>query len=71
MIRYIVTQIIDRWPVGADVTERYTTETALRLVGEGFLEAVDDEESTPEPEPTPAPEVALDEPEAPAGEGGE
>lgn len=42
MTRYIVKEIIDRWPVGEDVTGRYTPEVAQRLVDEGFLDAVDD-----------------------------
>lgn len=49
-MRYRVVQIIDRWPVGEDVTERYTPEVAQRLVEEGYLEEVDD---TPAPEPEP------------------
>lgn len=49
-MRYIVKVTIDRWPVGEDVTERYTAAVAQRLVTEGYLEAIDD---TPEPEPTP------------------
>lgn len=57
MTKYIVKMIIDRWPVGEDVTGRYTPEVERRLVAEGFLAAVDD---TPEITPLviPAPEVA-------------
>lgn len=40
MTKYIVKMIIDRWPVGEDVTGRYTPEVARRLVTEGYLEAV-------------------------------
>lgn len=57
MTKYIVKEIIDRWPVGEDVTGRYTSEVAQRLTAEGFLTAVAD---TPEVTPLviPAPEVA-------------
>lgn len=57
MTRYIVKEIIDRWPVGEDVTGRYLPDVAQRLVDEGYLTAVDDA-PTITPLVLPAPEVA-------------
>lgn len=48
-MKYVVKQIIDRYPVGEDVTRRYAPEVAQRLVQEGYLEVVNDE-PTFEPE---------------------
>lgn len=57
MTKYIVKAVIDRWPVGEDVTGRYTPEVAQRLVTEGFLAAVDDAPVIT-PQILPAPDVA-------------
>ena len=58
MTRYIVKMIIDRWPVGEDVTDRYKPELRQLLVDEGYLDAVDD---TPQPQVLPEPVVEDDE----------
>lgn len=57
MTKYIVKQVIDRWPVGEDVTGRYMPEVAQRLASEGFLLVVDDAPAIV-PLVIPAPEVA-------------
>lgn len=42
-MRYIVTEPIDRWEVGTDVTGKYLPNVADRLVDEGFLMVADDD----------------------------
>jgi hypothetical protein len=48
MTKYIVKMIIDRWPVGEDVTNRYQPNVLQRLINEGYIEVVTDEATTEE-----------------------
>lgn len=44
MTRYILTMTLDNEPPGTDVTDSYKLPVLMRLVDEGYVEAIDDDD---------------------------